>query len=234
MINEIYLTVQTILNKENQGYVSPTEFNRIASLVQMEIFREYFESENRDKNKDNRGMINRGYSNLPFNERQRLSQFAGIANLVYDVPSLAYSLPNELYFIEDNGLTTPAGRVVEEVQRSAVGYLAQSSAASSTTYPIYEMNDGFIKVFPSTITSTLICRYLRIPKNPKWTFVVSGSGVEMFNQGASDYQDFELHISEFSNIVIRIMMYFGVNIREGEVIQIAETLKDKNNIKENN
>ena len=78
MIDLIYKTLLTIINKENQGYVSPTEFNILANNVQNEIFRGYFEDENKDKTKDNKGYTNKGYANLDFNERQRINQFSEI------------------------------------------------------------------------------------------------------------------------------------------------------------
>ena len=55
----------------------------------------------------------------------------------------------------------------------------------------------------------------------------------MYDPSNASFQDFELHESEFSNIVLRMLSYFGINLREGEVMQIAELLKDKMNLKDN-
>ena len=41
-INTVYTTVLYILNKEQRGYVTPTEFNSLATQVQEEIFNSYF------------------------------------------------------------------------------------------------------------------------------------------------------------------------------------------------
>ena len=41
-INTVYQTVLYVLNKEQRGYVTPAEFNRLAQLVQNEIFQSYF------------------------------------------------------------------------------------------------------------------------------------------------------------------------------------------------
>ena len=46
MIDTIYKVLLTIINKENQGYISPEEFNLIAINVQNEIFSEYFKDAN--------------------------------------------------------------------------------------------------------------------------------------------------------------------------------------------
>ena len=40
-INTVYKTVLLILNKEERGYVTPDEFNRISNQVQLEIFEQY-------------------------------------------------------------------------------------------------------------------------------------------------------------------------------------------------
>ena len=41
-INAVYQTVLYILNKEQRGYIPPSEFNSLAELVQNEIFNSYF------------------------------------------------------------------------------------------------------------------------------------------------------------------------------------------------
>lgn len=45
-VDVVYKTVLLILNKEQRGYMTPDEFNRVATQVQLEIFNEYFESIN--------------------------------------------------------------------------------------------------------------------------------------------------------------------------------------------
>ena len=45
-VDDVYKTVLLILNKEQRGYMTPDEFNRIGSQVQREIFEAYFEDLN--------------------------------------------------------------------------------------------------------------------------------------------------------------------------------------------
>ena len=42
-VDEVYKTVLYILNKEQRGYLTPEEFNKVATQVQLEIFEKYFE-----------------------------------------------------------------------------------------------------------------------------------------------------------------------------------------------
>jgi hypothetical protein len=237
MIDTVYQTLTTIINKEIQGYVSPTEYNLIANNVQLEIFREYFEDENRDKNRENRGLSNKGYSNLDFNQRQRIDQFAESSALTRDNAGF-YPLPPDLYFLEDDGLyykeeLQNLPRVIEEVERAELAYLLNSMAKPTLVYPVYERFSNIVKVYPETVPDEVYLRYLRTPKIPKWTFFTLPDGNPAYNPTATDFQDFELHESEFSNIVVRMLLYFGINLREADVAQIAQTLKDKNNLKDN-
>jgi hypothetical protein len=41
-VNNVYQTVLLILNKEQRGYMTPDEFNKTATQVQLDIFEQYF------------------------------------------------------------------------------------------------------------------------------------------------------------------------------------------------
>ena len=45
-VNTVYQTVLSILNKEQRGYLTPAEFNKVGGQVQLEIFEKYFEDLN--------------------------------------------------------------------------------------------------------------------------------------------------------------------------------------------
>ena len=42
MINSVRNTVLAIINKNNYGYISPSDFNLFAKQAQLDIFDEYF------------------------------------------------------------------------------------------------------------------------------------------------------------------------------------------------
>lgn len=229
MIDTIYKVLLTILNKENQGYISPEEFNLIAINVQNEIYRSYMEDENQDKNRANRGLTNRGYANLPFNQRQRITRFA--VNDDLPVTSGTLTLPTDLYLLEQDGISTLEGVLIEEVERNSVVTLMRTEAAPTVLYPVYESYGTELKIYPVSIDEVNV-RYIRKPLDPKWTYTVV-SNKEMYDPSNGSFQDFELDPSEFSNIVLRMLSFFGINLREAEVVQVAEGLKDKMNLKDN-
>jgi len=45
-VDTVYKTVLLILNKEQRGYMTPDEFNKTATQVQLEIFENYFDDLN--------------------------------------------------------------------------------------------------------------------------------------------------------------------------------------------
>jgi len=234
MIDTVYQTLLTLLNKENAGYVSPTEFNLLANTVQQKIFRGYFSDIQKDSVRKTAGLTARGYANLDKVQKHLIQQFASSDTIA--LTAGAGSLPSDLYLIEQDGILTDSGetypsRVVEETDRINIGYLNLSEASPTELYPIFENLGTTIQVLPTTISSVTI-RYIRKPSFPNWTYVTV-SNQPMYNAADGAHQDFELHESEFANIVIEMLSMFGITIREADVVQVAETLKDKTNIKEN-
>ena len=45
-VDTVYKTVLLILNKEQRGYITPDEFNKTATQVQLDIFEQYFDDLN--------------------------------------------------------------------------------------------------------------------------------------------------------------------------------------------
>ena len=48
-----------------------------------------------------------------------------------------------------------------------------------------------------------------------------------YNPSALDAQNFEVHESEVSNLVIKILSYAGIVIKQAEIIQLAEAKENK-------
>lgn len=233
MIDTVYKTLQTIINKENNGYCSPLEYNILINQIQYDIFKDYFNDENRDKTRQNRGNTNTNYSDLPFFQRQKITQFASFQTLTYDTPNDKYDLPTDLFMIEKNGVyDKDTNRIITEIERGNIQLVTMSMMRPSKYFMFYENYKTHIKTIGHTPDEIGI-RYLRKPKEAKWTYIEVNEQ-PLFNPSATDFQDIELHPSEFSNIVSRLCSLFGINIREQEVVQYAEKSKLDDFQKENN
>ena len=99
MINSVRNTVLSVLNKNNYGYISPSDFNLYAKQAQLEIFEDYFASYNRTINLENSRMSGTDYAD----ERKRIEEamevFAVTDYLdpVLPLPSNSYYLPSVIY-----------------------------------------------------------------------------------------------------------------------------------------
>jgi hypothetical protein len=107
---------------------------------------------------------------------------------------------------------------LERVGGSELYHLLSSKlTAPNTTYPIYTYKNNYLNVYPTSITSNISVNYLRKPIAPIWDF--SGTTQYTFSPTAS--HNFELHSSEQTELILKILLYAGVVVRSPEIIQVA-------------
>jgi len=91
MINEVRNTVLAIMNKDNNGYLTPAEFNLFANQAQLELFEEYFYDYNNWLIKQNQGngreirLSNSGYADIPQSYEQVIDSFSTTAACNYAI-----------------------------------------------------------------------------------------------------------------------------------------------------
>ena len=208
-----------ILNKDNNGYITPDEFNTFAKQAQLEIFNQYFYDFKNSKLKDMKGMETGGYSDVTKQIDQTIDYFSKNVPLVYDALSGTFAMPADWFLLN---VLYYNGKEVTHVNQEKLYYLLNSNLTAPTTlYPTYVLQGDNITVYPNTIINNIETYYVRYPYDPKWTYTVV-NGSPLFNQSANDYQDFELTPSDFPKLVIKICEYAGVSIREQEVVQAAK------------
>ena len=206
-IDTVYQRVQSILNKENRGYITPQEFNLFANQAQLEIFEQYFF----DLNQYSRLPKNdTEYSSLVKTINERISKFKKSATLTYTTSY--FTLPTDLHKLGTviYNSTTP----VEQIdQKNLLEYSLSPLTSPSTTNPVFIQNIQTsssvwsITVFPSSITSLITISYIRKPNEVSWTSqTVVGNAL----YDASNSTTFELHDSEEPNLVIKILLYTTV------------------------
>lgn len=235
MIDSVRQTVLSILNKNNYGYISPSDFNLFAKQAQLEIFDGYFKELNQVINAENARMSGTDYADLNKSVREAIEVFSRTATLTqtgagvntYFTPSLATT--GDDYYLLNKVLVGTAE--AEPVQHSKITLLNNSLlTAPSMQYPAYTLEADRITMFPETITGAndVVCQYLRYPFDPQWTYATLAGGEPVFNQSAADYQDFEVPIDDEPRLVYRILQMAGMSIREGDVYQYANAEEAQN------
>lgn len=220
MINDVRNTVLSIISKENRGYITPLEFNLFAKQAQLEIFGQYMFNYSNAINKQNARMHGEGYTDIPKNMAEVIDSFSTFNSLTYNVVTNKFDLPADYFFLDK--VVYNNSKEVEKVSHRKILNLVNSNLTAPTTaYPVYTIDENGILVYPTSITTNITSQYLRYPKDPQWTYT-SPSGDPLFDPSSSTYQDFELPLDDFANLVIKILEYAGISIRESEVVSAAK------------
>ena len=112
----------------------------------------------------------------------------------------------------------------EKVTHSKITMLNNSIYTAPTLeYPAYTSEETSVQVFPNTnmTAGRVIAQYFRYPNDPNWTYITLGGGEPVFNQTDPDFQDFEIPLDDENNLIMKILQYAGVTIREPEVFGFA-------------
>lgn len=108
---------------------------------------------------------------------------------------------------------------LERVDRGELYHLLSSKlTAPSTTYPIYVYERQKLFVYPQTIQTGVQATYIRKPTDPVWNFTLSGNAY-VYNPDTSI--NFELHDAEQTEIVLKVLLYAGVVVKDPTIIQVA-------------
>ena len=240
-INTVYTTVLYILNKEQRGYVTPTEFNSLATQVQEEIFNSYFPDGNQ---------VNRQNQQNTQNDTEFFNVFKDISYKLYSFErSVAFTNNGGNWEYQGAGTIYKLGEIIStytgQPQYDSITQLTSKSdyekitrsklTAPTKQYPICFTRSGgvngsvFITVFPNPNNLNINCLFK--PSSPEWAFTLGSVGQYVYNAGAST--NFELDISEQTNLIIGILKYCGLIINDPTIIQsaAAEAQEVEQNIK---
>ena len=112
-----------------------------------------------------------------------------------------------------------AAQELERVDKGELYHLLGSNLTKpTTTYPIYTYENSKITVYPSGIISGVTANYIRKPLNPLWFFT---GGTTQYTYQASASQNFELHPAEQTELILKILLYAGVVVKDPQIIQVA-------------
>jgi hypothetical protein len=127
-------------------------------------------------------------------------------------------------------------KAATEAEKVSVGKITMLNNSLLTKpnnmFPSYTLESDKIKIYPETINENgkVEAVYFRHPLPPKWTFITLANGEPVFDQSQPDYQDFELPIEDVYRLVMKILQYCGMSIREAEVAQFGMIQEQQNQL----
>jgi len=230
-IDTVYQRVLALANKEQRGYITPQEFNLFANQAQMDIFEQYFYDLNQFRRLPGNDTMYADMVDILEEKIERFHQgqaLSGTSN-VFDTNNLNHELYRLKQVRFNNTSVTPYVGVKVEKTIHDKFMLARNSPLTSPTLmrPIYYLRNTSIIVAPTEITSIDV-NYIRKPVKVEWTYVIVGDVALVNPDETIGYQDFELHPSEETDLVIKILGLAGITLKDPNLYQIASTEDNKN------
>ena len=220
-VNTVYQTVLALANKEQRGYITPQEFNLHAEHAQMSIFNQYFYDLNQFKRVPGNNTV---YGNPIDILEEKISIFKkGPSTLSTNGVQLS-ALDADIYKLAQVTLlkTSTYSCVAEEISYEEYHQTQNSPLLKATeTRPVYYIKDNKVFYAPAS-DGAYQARWIRRPKKPNWGYVVVNEKA-LYNDNIS--VDFELHTSEESELVYRILAYAGIAIEKPQLTQMAASLE---------
>jgi hypothetical protein len=221
-VDTVYKTVLLILNKEQRGYMTPDEFNKIGQQVQLEIFEKYFEDLNQ--------IVRAPQTDADYADRlsyleEKLSVFENIStfNVLNGIALL--SNVHRLNTVTYNNIE------LQKLGRKEYYNIINSPLTKPTkSYPVYLQEGNSLKIQPVDI-GLVDVSYISKPSNINWAFIVDPN-LDIFVYDDNEATAFDLHSSEQVEVILRILAYAGIVIRDPQIVQAATAQVQQQNINE--
>ena len=246
-VDTVYKTVLLIMNKEQRGYVTPDEFNKIATQVQLQIFENYFEDytqqlrvpqntseySERLKELDNKISI---FKTEATGGQLTYTAPAGATPGYFQGPTFTSSAlppsqsPQTSVYKLGTVIYIPEVGYEIECQRLQKNDFLQVNKSPLTrpteSFPQYLWERERIILQPQSINDVndVKISYIRRPLDVNWGYTQSGNAY-IYNAANSVWP--ELDATEQVNFILKVLMYMGIVINDPLIIQAAAAESQK-------
>tara|TARA_R110000822_G_scaffold77400_1_gene185699 strand:+ start:481 stop:1146 length:666 start_codon:yes stop_codon:yes gene_type:complete len=211
-VNDMYRICQFAINKAQNGYLTPSEFNLIINQAQVS-YQDYLLGEFQQY-QYGRAQARINYSQNE-NIRQRLSPLITEATLTINGTSGESPYPAD--YVQADTIITTAFKRVRFVQQDSLYSYYNSEVDPIATNPIYLIEPSGFQFYPKTLGTALLT-YVKDAPTIVWAYTIV-SGRPVYDSGASDqpvWADVDL-----LDIIARALKLVGVNLQAGQVEQYA-------------
>lgn len=172
-VNTVYKTVLSILNKEQRGYLTPDEFNKVARQVQQQLLDLAFYEYNKMLNLDTFGRTNAGYADLPKKTKEKIEAFYKTETKTTGSDNKLV-LPSDIYKLIDLNIANKTISL-EEIDKSELSYMLSSPLTKPTSdFPIYykttTSNGGTTIVVEPDTEDDISIDYIKLPTDPRFGY----------------------------------------------------------------
>ena len=221
-VNDMYRICQFAINKAQNGYLTPSEFNLIINQAQVS-YQDYLLGEFQQY-QYGRAQARINYSENE-NIRQRLSPLITETTLTINGTSGEASYPND--YVQADAIITTAFKRVRFVQQDSLYSYYNSEIDPVATNPIYLIEPTGFQFYPKTLGTalltyvkevpTIVWAYTTVSGRPVYAPTQTGVGVTPITGTIQPiWADVDL-----LEIIARALKLVGVNLQAGQVEQYA-------------
>ena len=229
-VDTVYQKVLAIANKEQRGYITPQEFNLFANQAQMDIFGQYFYDLNQFKRLPGNDSK---YADVITIIEDKLSIFKGGPVVITNGQTIDNVIPGQNTYNWLHKLTDVHWKntMLEEINYEDYVKTQYSPLTKATSdRPVYFKRGGKLYHYGVPAGEMVTVNYIRKPLNVNWTYIVVNEKA-LYNPHATDAQNFEVHVSEEVNLVVKILSLAGIALKNPSLYQVA-TAEDNKNIQQ--
>ena len=224
-VDRIYQRVLTLANKEQRGYITPQEFNLLANHAQMDIFEQYFYDLNQFLRVPGNSTV---HADMVDVLEEKISVFETSAELLPVGDTIILDDLGNFYRL--TSIVDPDNNILFESVTRKEAILFQNSplAAPTLQRPAYTLDLATNRVrFFGRIPVNAQIDYIRQPNIVNWTYVVVGDKA-LHNATSPDLVNFDLHPSEETELVLKILALAGFTLKDTNLYQAASNEDIKN------
>jgi len=242
-IDRVYQKVLALANKEQRGYITPQEFNLFADQSQQDIFNQYFyDIERYSRGRDN----DIDYADKLANLESKISVFEVFDEEVSASASGEVALQSlgiyKLGVVTVKPINKSRSKEAErltakELNQYKNGRLTRENSLAGPYYVEYYSSlnkEHFINIWPNQDTYTNLAlspyasggsdvvkiSYIENIIPPQWTYSIVGTNA-LYNPSDQNFRNFQLHASEESLLVSKILQLAGISIKDYQLSKAA-------------
>ena len=223
-IDTVYQRVLALANKEQRGYITPQDFNLFANQAQMEIFEQYFYDVNIARKSQGNDTVHSDVDDMLEQKMQIFERVAAASTISgWKGETGARQLPLDVYRIFKVLMSTSRYGIMDADILSTKDY----SDANKGGYlirpnrwrPTANISGNIIRSRTSGAKDAEEIYYFINPSKVNWGYIVMNDQA-MYNDTTSVH--FELHRSEETQLVNKILKLAGISIKQMDVTQAGQ------------
>jgi len=229
-VNRVYTALKDLVNKDQRGFVTPSVFNSLAGVAQLNLFNQLFEQDRYMAKRIRNNQLDSAQDKSRIKQiNEDLATFVKTSNVSLTAGLGALPSDYSRYIDLTDAGNNRSVAVVDDIANWK-NVLRSTLSAPSANFPAAFL-DNSLNVSPTSITTISLTYYkqpealqvgttTKVATQPKWGYVLPlVANKEIFNP--SNSYDFELPEHYVFDLVVEIAKLIGINLRDQEVYAYA-------------